>query len=93
LDLTHGAEGVEHQVQHHLLELNVVGLDQQDAGPQVEFDGDLVGDSVAVGDAIDVADELIEIEAGEARRVALGRATSRRRSAGNDAARKTWYRQ
>ena len=51
--------------------MNVVGIDQQDAGPQVEFDGDSVGDSVAVDDAIDVADELIEIEAGEARRVAL----------------------
>jgi len=30
-----------------------------------------VGDSVAVDDAIDVADKLIEIEAGEARRIAL----------------------
>ena len=51
--------------------MNVVGFDRQDAGQQVEFDDDLVGDSVAVGESIDVANELIEIEAGEARGVAL----------------------
>jgi hypothetical protein len=56
--------------------LNVVGVDQQDAGPQVEFDGDLVGDSVAVDDAVDVADELVEIEVGEARCVALEQSRS-----------------
>ena len=37
LDLTHGAEGVEHQVQHDLLKLNVVALDREDVGRQVEF--------------------------------------------------------
>ena len=35
----HGAEGVEHQVQHDLLELNGVALDRGDAGRQVELDG------------------------------------------------------
>ena len=64
-------KGVEHQVQHDLLELNAVALDRQDRRREVELDGDPVPDRVAVDDALNRADHVVEIDVGKARRVAL----------------------
>ena len=69
--LTHGTEGVEHEVQDDLLELNAVTLDRADVGRQVKVDRDFVQIRVAVQDALDDADHMVHIDVGQASRGAV----------------------
>ena len=67
----HGAEGIDHQVQHDLLQLDTVASDRADVRRQIEVDRDVVHIRVAVRHPLDHADGLVHINAGHPLRRAV----------------------
>ena len=58
----HGVQGVQDEVEHHLLQMNAVAVDRRERRVELEHGARPAKQEVAVHQSEDVADQIVQVE-------------------------------